>query len=84
MPAIQPRHLAQQRMRIGMRRTGKKLFRIRALHHTPQVHHHHAIGNVFNHGNIMADEHIGKIQLFTQSDKKIDDLRLNGNIQRRY
>ena len=58
--------------------------RTRQLHHLAQVHHGDAIGNMAHHQQIVGNEQVGQIQLILQVVKHIDDLRLNGHVQRRY
>ena len=41
-----------------------------------------AIKQLVHHKKMVGDKQVGEIKLFLQPPKEIDDLRLNGNIQR--
>lgn len=46
-----------------------------------QIHDGHAIADVFNHTQVVGYEQVGQVELFLQILKKIDDLRLDGNVE---
>jgi hypothetical protein len=56
----------------------------RDLDDFPEVHDRDALTDMFDHSQIVRDEQIGQPKSFLQILKKVDDLRLNRNIQRRY
>jgi hypothetical protein len=47
------------------------------------VHHHHLVGHVFDHGQIVRDEDVGQAQLILQILQQIQHLRLHRHVQRR-
>ena len=55
----------------------------RFLNHTPRIHHQHAVCRFRNHAHIMRDDHDRHAEFITQIHQQIEDLRLNGHIQRR-
>jgi hypothetical protein len=48
-----------------------------------EIHDHDLIGNVTNDGEIVADKEIGEIQPVDDVGQKVENLRLNGHIERR-
>ena len=80
---IGKRHGIQQGAGIGMSRLAIHRLRLAQLDHVAQVHHSNAIADVLNNRKVMRDEQIGQIEFFLQILQQIDDLRLNGDIQRR-
>ena len=66
-----------------MQRIGKQFFGGAFFYDLPQVHDGNLVGNVFDHRHVVGDEHIGQPHLFLQILQKVQDLRLDGNIQRR-
>jgi len=52
------------------------------LDHRAEVHDADAVGDVLDDGQVVRDEHVGQILLFLQIEQQVDDLRLNGHVQR--
>ena len=52
------------------------------LDHRAEVHDADAVGDVLDDRQVVRDEHIGQILLFLQIEQQVDDLRLNGHVQR--
>src|SRR5690606_24759207 len=75
-------HFGQQRLRIRVIGPREDLGGRRALDDPAQVHDGHAIGYVPDHAQVVADEQISKAVLFAQVHEQVDDLRLDGYVQR--
>jgi hypothetical protein len=58
-------------------------FTIRGLHDSAQVHDRYAVGDVLDHGEIVGDEEIGQVELALQINQQIENLALDGNVERR-
>ena len=48
-----------------------------------QIHDRHPVGDVPHYAHVVGDEHIGEVLLLLQLDEHVDDLGLDGDIQRR-
>ena len=59
-----------------------QLVGIRDLDDLAEVHDGDALGNVPHDEKVMRDEKVRDAELFLQLLKHVDDLRLNGNVQR--
>ena len=59
-----------------------QLVGVRDLDDLAEVHDGDALGNVPHDKKVMRDEQIRNAELFLQLLKHVDDLRLNGNVQR--
>ena len=53
------------------------------LHDPSQVHDRDAVRNVLHHGQVMGNEDVGQFQLFLEPHQQIENLGLDGHIQRR-
>ena len=65
-----------------MQRVVVDLVGLGQLHHLAQVHHGDAVGDVAHHQQVVGDEEVGQAQLLLEVVKHVDDLRLNGHVQR--
>ena len=54
------------------------------FHQIAEVHNAYGIRNVLNNGQVVRNEQVTQISLFLQLLEQVDDLRLDGNIQRGY
>src|SRR5690606_9840801 len=64
-------------------RRGRKYPRRRfQLHHPAQVHDGHAIGDMAHYAQVVADEHVSEVEVATQVHEKVENLGLDGDIQR--
>src|SRR5689334_5805679 len=54
----------------------------RQLHHLPEVHHEHTVGNVSNDSEVVGDEEICQAELVLEILKQVEDLRLHRDIER--
>ncbi|MNV35668.1 hypothetical protein D3C71_1271200 [compost metagenome] len=53
------------------------------FHRATEVHHHHVIGNVLHHRQVVGDEHVGGVELLLQVHEQVQHLCLNRYVQRR-
>ena len=67
-----------------MTRVAEHLLGARQLNHVSEIHNADPVRNVSYNGEVVRDEHIREVFLFLQLLKKVDYLRLNGNVKRRY
>ena len=52
------------------------------FHHSAQIHDVDSIGDVLDHAEVVADEEIGQRQILTEVHEQIENLCLNGDIER--
>ena len=55
---------------------------IRCLHQLAQVHHRDLIGEELHHRQVMGDKEIGQVELRLQILQQVQDLGLDGHVQR--
>jgi hypothetical protein len=63
------------------RRT-EQLLGLADLHDPAEVHHGDPVAHVADHGQVVRDEDVGEPQLLLQLGQQVDDLRLDGDIER--
>ena len=73
----------QQRFRIGMHGRGEDISLWRELDDLAEIHHRHAMRDVLDNGEIVADEQQREAELPLQVLQQIDDLRLDRDVERR-
>ena len=66
-----------------MRGVGEDLLRRALLHDTSRIHDHHVVRHLGDNAQIVGDEHDGGIDFVLQVPQQVQDLRLNGHVQRR-
>jgi len=81
--AWQARDRAQQSARIGMQRFGKQRRHRGLFHLAAGVHHDHALGGFRHHAEVVGDEHHRRAELLLQPADQRQDLRLDGDVERR-
>ena len=54
----------------------------RHLHELAQVHHRHPIGDVADDREVMGDEQVGQPELRLEALEQVDDLGLDGHVER--
>ena len=79
-----PWHLGHQGLRIGMIGSGKYLGSRTFLHNSAQIHDDDTICEMADHAQVVADEQVGEIEPSPQINEKVQDLRLDRDIKRRY
>src|SRR5262249_13655817 len=52
---IEPRHVREQRLRVGMIRRGEQVLGARDLDHAAEIEDHHPIGDMLDYAEIVAD-----------------------------
>jgi len=70
--------------RLGVRMHGAQIdfVAVSQFHDFAQIHHSHAVADVANHAEIVGNEDIGEAELVLEFFQQVDDLGLNGDIQR--
>ena len=81
LTGIYPRNFAQQRLGVRMIRPGEKFLGGRQFHNPSKIHDRHAICEVFDHSDVMANKEVGQPEFFAQHHEEVQHLGLNGNIQ---
>ena len=76
-------HGLKQGLRVRMPRLGKQGLRVCFFHDSAQVHDRNPCGDVFDHGQVVADDDVGQAEFRAQVQQQVEDLRLHRNIQRR-
>ncbi len=76
------RYRAQQPLRVWHQRLAQQRANGRFLHHLSRVHHQHAVGDLRHHADIVRDEDHRHVRVPLQSADQVQDLRLNGHVQR--
>ena len=56
---------------------------LRELDDLSEIHDGDAVADVLDHREIMRNEEVGELQLLLQVPQQIDDLRLDGDVERR-
>ena len=75
-------HRRQQRLGIRMLRTAEDRLYRAAFNRFAPVHHQHAVGDIRHHAHIVGNKDHAHRHLFLQDADKLEDLRLNGDVQR--
>ena len=76
------RHGGEQRLGVGVQRVGVDVVARRDLDDLAEVHHRDAVGDVPHDGEVVRDEQVSEAELALQVLEQIDDLRLDGHIER--
>ena len=77
------RHRAEQPLRVGVARGAVELGHRRLLHLAARVHHHHPLGHLGDDAEIVRDQDDGGADLGLQVLHQVEDLRLDGDVERR-
>ena len=67
---------------VGHARTGEQLASFRDLDDAAEIHHADAARHVADHGEVVADEHVGQAELVLEVAHQVQDLRLHGDVER--
>ena len=67
--------------RVGMLRIGEDLFHLAFLDDLAGLHHIYALGHLADDAQVVGDEQHGHAHLFAQIGEKLQDLRLDGDIE---
>ncbi|MPN28210.1 hypothetical protein SDC9_175651 [bioreactor metagenome] len=74
----------KQRARIGMHRAHMQFSCLRELNDFAEIHDPDALRNMLHNRQIVRNKEIGQPHILLQLFQHIDDLRLNGHVQRGY
>ncbi|MNK98933.1 hypothetical protein D3C87_1193120 [compost metagenome] len=80
--AAQARHRGQQRARVRMLGRVEDLVDAALFDLLAAQHHHHVVGHLRHHAHVMRDEDDGRAQVALQFADGVQDLRLDGDVQR--
>ena len=80
---IGKRRGGQQRPSVRMGWGGEQLGGRGNLDDPPEVHHRHAVGEMLDDRQVVGDEDHGQSVLVAQRGEEVEDLRLDGNVERR-
>ena len=75
-------HGRQQGTGVGVLRRCKHVARLALFHLVAAVHHQHAVGHFGHHAHVVGDEDHAHVHLVLQLANELQDLRLNGYVQR--
>ena len=78
------RHRGQQRAGVGMRRLVPDVIDRAEFDDLAEIHHQHAVRNVADDVEVMADEQIGQAEFALQIDQQVQHLRLDRLVERRH
>src|SRR6185295_15430884 len=81
---IEGRNRRHQGLRIGVQRRVEDIGRLALLDDAAKIHDRDAVADMFDDAQIMRDEYIREPELCLQIHQKIQDLRLDRNVERRY
>ena len=79
----QARYRRQQGAGVVMHRPQQHIGAAALLDDAAFAHHRHAVGDVFDHGDVVGDEQQAQAQLTLQFAQQVEDLRLHADVQRR-
>ena len=71
----------EQCLGIWVRGFAVNIFGRPDLNNAPKIHHRHAVTDVLHDRKIMGYEYVGHAEFFLKLYQKVDDLRLNRNVQ---
>ena len=66
-----------------MPRSLKDLLRVGELDDSSEIHHRDTRADLSHHGQVVRDEDVREVELRLERAEQVEDLRLNGDIQRR-
>ncbi|MPM20519.1 hypothetical protein SDC9_66949 [bioreactor metagenome] len=76
------RDRGEERLRVGVEGTAVNRFRPSRFHNAAQIHHADAVADMPHHVKIVGNEQIGELQVPLKPHEKVENLRLNGDVQR--
>src|SRR5688572_1905549 len=79
---IETRHLLEQRLGIRVVRPREDLLGARRFDDAAKVHDDHPVGEMLHHAEVVADEEVGEAEIAAQLHEEIEDLRLDGDVER--
>ena len=73
---------SQQRLGVGVLRVAEHPACLADLDDPPSVHDRHAVGDLGEDSELMCHEQDREIKLVTQVEEQVQQLRLDGNVER--
>ena len=67
-----------------MARVGEEFLRFGQFHNLAGVHHRDAVTDVPHDAKVVRDKNIRQLELLLQIHQQVDDLRLDGHVERRH
>src|SRR5262249_41733503 len=80
---IGDRHGLEQCPRVRMQRIAVQLITVGELDHLAKVHDRDTMAQVTDNAEIMGNEEVGEVELVAEIFEEIDDLCLDGHVERR-
>ncbi len=81
-PAVQARAAGEQGLGIGMLRPFEDRLHVALLLDLAALHHHHVVGDLAHHAEVVGDEEQRHVVLFLQAREQVEDLLLDGDVER--
>ena len=75
-------HRTDERLGVGMQRLLQNRAGLTKLDNFSEIHHPDSVGDMFHNREIVRDEDKRQLHLVPKEDEQIDDLRLDGDIER--
>ena len=79
---VEPRDRAQQADGVGVLRVGEQVGDVGAFDDLAGIHHQHLVGHLGDHAEIVGDEQDRHAEPALQVAQQIEDLRLDGDVER--
>ncbi len=73
----------EQGLGVGVQGVAEQVVLRSDLHDLSQVHDRHPVADVLHHAEVVGHEEVGQREPLPKIGQQIDDLRLNGDVQRR-
>ena len=77
-----PRDGRQQRVRVRVTRRAVQVLDLGHLDDLAEVHHRDAVADVLHDREVVGDEEVGQAELALEVLEQVDDLRLDGDVER--
>ena len=81
---IRVRNCREESLGIGVEGVGEDVLLVTELNHSTKVHNADLIRDELNYRQIVRNEEVGEVHRLLKFLQKIDDLCLNGNVERGY
>ena len=67
---------------VGMERAFVETVRCREFYDLTQIHHGDTVADVLDDAEVVRDKQVGEVELFLEFFHQVDDLRLDGDVER--
>ena len=71
----------EERLRVRVQRSQEEIVGGCELDDLAEIHHRDPVGDVADDGEVVRDEEIGEVELLLQLDQKVEDLRLDRDVE---